>query len=119
MEAVVGFALLTATVTWVLGTFPALARRRAVALRISQLRRADVSDRALSTPHAATMLQGLISDLAHVCVDFRQYAESYYFSLLPVAQAPARIWAYPSRYVPAASNSAIPSPVLDAPMTPS
>lgn len=79
IEAVVGFALLTATVTWVLGIFPALARRRAVALRISQLRRADVSERALSTPHASTVLQGLISDLAHVCVDFRQYAESYYF----------------------------------------
>ncbi|OEJ49571.1 potassium channel family protein [Streptomyces agglomeratus] len=79
LEAVVGFALLTATVTWVLGIFPALARRRAVALRISQLRRADMSERALSPPHAATMLQGLISDLAHVCVDFRQYTESYYF----------------------------------------
>ncbi|WP_255306528.1 hypothetical protein [Streptomyces sp. Wb2n-11] len=79
MEAVVGFALLTATVTWVLGIFPAHARRRAVALRISQLRRAEVSERALSTSHAATMLQGLISDLAHVCVDFRQYAESHSF----------------------------------------
>lgn len=25
------------------------------------------------------MLHGLSSDLAHVCVDFRRYAESYYF----------------------------------------
>ncbi|MFR9799158.1 potassium channel family protein [Streptomyces sp. MS06] len=40
LEAVVGFALLTATVSWILGIYPALARRRALALRISQLRRA-------------------------------------------------------------------------------
>ncbi|MFF8942469.1 potassium channel family protein [Streptomyces sp. NPDC014864] len=40
LEAMVGFVLLTATVSWILGIYPALARRRALALRISQLRRA-------------------------------------------------------------------------------
>ncbi|GGT15553.1 potassium channel family protein [Streptomyces purpureus] len=79
IEAVVGFALLTATVTWVLGIYPALTRRRAVALRIHQLRRCGLDERTLSTPQAAAVLQGLAADLAHVCVDFRQYAESYYF----------------------------------------
>ncbi|MFF9868158.1 potassium channel family protein [Streptomyces sp. NPDC013953] len=79
MEAVVGFALLTATVTWVLGIYPALARRRATALRISQLRRAGLSGQQWYTPTATTALQSLAADLAHVCVDFRQYAESYYF----------------------------------------
>ncbi|MFI2369412.1 potassium channel family protein [Streptomyces sp. NPDC018833] len=79
IEAVVGFALLTATVSWVLGIYPALARRRAVALRISQLRRAGLREQQLSTSVACTALQNLAADLAHVCVDYRQYAESYYF----------------------------------------
>ncbi|GGT58775.1 hypothetical protein GCM10010271_72710 [Streptomyces kurssanovii] len=79
IEAVVGFALLTATVSWVLGIYPALARRRAVALRISQLRRAGLREHQLSTSVASAALQNLAADLAHVCVDYRQYAESYYF----------------------------------------
>ncbi|GAA4930906.1 potassium channel family protein [Streptomyces coeruleoprunus] len=79
LESVVGFALLTATVSWVLGIYPALARRRTVALRIAQLRRAGLHDQRPPTPGACAALQGLAADLAHVCVDFRQYAESYYF----------------------------------------
>lgn len=79
VEAVVGFALLTATVSWVLGIYPALARRRAVALRVSQLRRAGLGKQQLSTSVACTAFQNLAADLAHVCMDYRQYAESYYF----------------------------------------
>ncbi|MEV4333511.1 potassium channel family protein [Streptomyces sp. NPDC049597] len=79
VEAVVGFALLTATVSWVLGIYPALARRRAVALRVSQLRRAGLGTQQLATPVASAAFRSLAADLAHVCVDYRQYAESYYF----------------------------------------
>ncbi|WP_455403051.1 potassium channel family protein, partial [Streptomyces bambusae] len=39
VEALVGFVLLTATVSWTLGIYPALARRRALALRLSHLSR--------------------------------------------------------------------------------
>ncbi|MFE3634163.1 potassium channel family protein [Streptomyces cellostaticus] len=84
LEALVGFALLTATVSWILGIYPALARRRALALRISQLRRADpTAGRPASDAGApdvgAAVLGQLAADVARTCVDFLQYPESYYF----------------------------------------
>ncbi|OAH10374.1 potassium channel family protein [Streptomyces jeddahensis] len=79
LEALVGFALLTATVSWVLGIYPALARRRALALRISHLRRTGSAERHLDSPAGATALDGLAGDVARICVDLSQYAESYYF----------------------------------------
>ncbi|QOV40737.1 two pore domain potassium channel family protein [Streptomyces ferrugineus] len=79
LEALVGLALLTATVSWVLGVFPALARRRTLALRICHLRRAGVADEQLDCDTGATVLDALAADIARVSVDFAQYPESYYF----------------------------------------
>ncbi len=79
LEALVGFALLTATVSWVLGIYPALARRRALALRICHLRRAGLTPRQLDSGIGATVLDDLACEIARVCVDFAQYPESYYF----------------------------------------
>ncbi|MER5214396.1 potassium channel family protein [Streptomyces sp. NPDC002838] len=79
LEALVGFALLTATVSWILGIFPALARRRALALRISQLRRAGPAAGHPDSDAGAAVLDELAADIARACVDFLQYPESYYF----------------------------------------
>ncbi|MGC9540390.1 potassium channel family protein [Streptomyces sp. UG1] len=79
LEALVGLALLTATVSWVLGVFPALARRRTLALRICHLRRAALTDEQLDSDAGATALDALAADIARVTVDFAQYPESYYF----------------------------------------
>ncbi|MBT2394833.1 potassium channel family protein [Streptomyces sp. ISL-100] len=79
MEALVGFALLTATVSWVLGIYPALARRRALALRLSHLQRTRPTARQLDSSAGAAVLEHLAAGVANVCVDFLQYAESYYF----------------------------------------
>ncbi|MGW0821299.1 potassium channel family protein [Streptomyces sp. NPDC002845] len=79
LESLVGFALLTATVSWVLGVYPALARRRALALRICHLRRAGLPAAYLDSDAGATALDGLATDIARVCVDLAQYPESYYF----------------------------------------
>ncbi|MFH9740847.1 potassium channel family protein [Streptomyces roseolus] len=79
MEALVGFVLLSATVAWILGVYPALARRRTLALRLSHLRRSATTTRSLESGGDAAMLDGLASGLATVTVDFMQYAESYYF----------------------------------------
>ncbi|MER6629902.1 potassium channel family protein [Streptomyces sp. NPDC000987] len=79
LESLVGFALLTATVSWILGIYPALARRRALALRISQLRRADPTAGRAGHDVGAAVLGQLAADIARVCVDFLQYPESYYF----------------------------------------
>ncbi|MEU4732922.1 potassium channel family protein [Streptomyces sp. NPDC023588] len=79
LEALVGFALLTATVSWILGVYPALARRRALALRLSHLRRTHPSREQVDSPAGAAVLDGLAAQFSVVAVDFLQYAESYYF----------------------------------------
>lgn len=78
MEGLVGFALLTATVSWILGIYPALARRRAFALRISHLLRA-YSPQRIDSPAGAALLLDLAAGVSVVSVDFLQYPESYYF----------------------------------------
>ncbi|MGW0750503.1 potassium channel family protein [Streptomyces sp. NPDC002587] len=79
LEALVGFVLLTATVSWILGIYPALARRRALALRLSHLSRTHPSREQVDSPAGATMLDSLAAQFSVVAVDFLQYAESYYF----------------------------------------
>ncbi|MFG2294619.1 potassium channel family protein [Streptomyces sp. NPDC048603] len=79
MESLVGFALLTATVAWTLGVFPALARRRSLALRISHLVRTHPTTDQVDADAGAAILDGLAADVTVVSVDFLQYAESYYF----------------------------------------
>ncbi|MFD7782052.1 potassium channel family protein [Streptomyces nojiriensis] len=79
LEALVGFALLTATVSWILGIYPAVARRRALALRLSHLSRTHPSKEQIDSPAGAAMLDSLATSLSVAAVDFLQYAESYYF----------------------------------------
>ncbi|MFG2331751.1 potassium channel family protein [Streptomyces sp. NPDC048604] len=79
LEALVGFVLLSATVAWILGIYPALARRRALALRLSHVRRSRATAGALESEGGAAILDGLASALSTITVDFMQYAESYYF----------------------------------------
>jgi hypothetical protein len=81
VQAMLGFVLLTAAVTWVLQVYPALMRRRALAIRLSLLRRADAV-RVLAeddVPMAANLLEDLAGELVQIRVDLTQYAETYYF----------------------------------------
>jgi voltage-gated potassium channel Kch len=81
VQALLGFVLLTATVTWVLQIYPALIRRRALAIRLSLLARADAArvlaqdDVAMTAP----LLENLATGLVQARVDLTQYAETYYF----------------------------------------
>ncbi|MCM1966056.1 MULTISPECIES: potassium channel family protein [unclassified Streptomyces] len=79
LEALVGFALLTATVSWTLGIYPALARRRALALRLSHLARTHPTTDQIDTDAGAAVLDSLAAGISVISVDFMQYAESYYF----------------------------------------
>ncbi|GAB2920878.1 potassium channel family protein [Streptomyces heilongjiangensis] len=79
LEALVGFALLTATVSWVLEIFPALTRRRVLAVRLALLRDADPAPRQIDCTAGALLLDSLATDVARVRIDFTQYAEAYYF----------------------------------------
>jgi hypothetical protein len=81
VQALIGFALLTAAVTWGLGLYPALVRRRTLALRIAALRRIDTAA-MLAGPDgtlAVQVLYGLAAAFAQARVDVTQYAETYYF----------------------------------------
>ena len=81
LEAMLGFVLLTAAVTWVLQVYPALMRRRALAIRLSLLHRADAA-RVLAeedVPMAANLLEDLAGEVVQARVDLTQYAETYYF----------------------------------------
>ena len=81
LQAMLGFVLLTAVVTWVLQVYPALTRRRALAIRLSLLRRADAA-RVLAeedVPMAANLLEDLAGEVVQARVDLTQYAETYYF----------------------------------------
>jgi hypothetical protein len=79
LESLVGFVLLTATVAWVLETYPALARRRALAIRLALLSRTDPSMRHLDCALGASVVESLATEVVRVRVDFMQYAETYYF----------------------------------------
>lgn len=81
LEALVGFLLLTAGISWILQLYPALIRRRALARRLTTMARhaADevVANGTVSV--AVQHLEGVRSDLAAVEMDLVQYAASYYF----------------------------------------
>jgi hypothetical protein len=81
IQALIGFTLITAAVSWVLQVYPALTRRRALAVRLSLLRRVDTLGRMgdAQSALAAPLLQDLAVGLAQLRVDLTQYAETYYF----------------------------------------
>lgn len=81
LEALFGFALLTVAVSWVLQIYPALTRRRVLAIRLTLLRRADTLNELpfLDSPIAAGLLESLATDIVGVRVDLSEYSETYYF----------------------------------------
>ncbi|MFD5856856.1 potassium channel family protein [Streptomyces chartreusis] len=79
LEALVGFALLTATVSWVLEIYPALTRRRVLAIRLALLRDSDPATGQLDSTAGALLLDSLATEVVRIRIDFTQYAEAYYF----------------------------------------
>ncbi|MFJ8781962.1 hypothetical protein [Streptomyces sp. NPDC102476] len=59
LEALVGFALLTATVSWVLEIYPTLTRRRVLAIRLAVLRNADPATLQIDCTEGAMLLDSL------------------------------------------------------------
>lgn len=83
LEAALGFALLTAGISWVLSIYPVLARRRALAGRTFLLHAArEATGRrlaALDPAVAAPLLAELAAALAQARVDLVQSGITYYF----------------------------------------
>ncbi|MBF6558406.1 MAG: two pore domain potassium channel family protein [Acidimicrobiales bacterium] len=109
LEAFFGFALLTVAVSWVLQIYPALNRRRVLAIRLSSLRRASVLVRLRDDNSALPpgVLERLSTDIIQALVDLSEYSETYYFpdadpnsslaASLPYAVELARVGAASSR----------------------
>ncbi|KAA6436297.1 two pore domain potassium channel family protein [Agrococcus sediminis] len=80
-EALTGFALLTAAMTWFSQIYPPLSRRRALALQLSGMAdaRYAASVSALDAATLARVLDELTERVADVRLDFEQHAEGFYF----------------------------------------
>ena len=80
LEALVGFILLSAVISWVLQLYPALTRRRALARRLSTMAAtgATTLDR-LEASTAVQLLEGVRDSVSTIEMDLLQYGESYYF----------------------------------------
>ena len=95
LEALLGFGLLSASISWLLSLYPALSRRRSLAYEISLLRateaEGDLSVDALPPDAAERLLGELTSRLITIERDLVHFPISYYFSArdrrfsLPVA----------------------------------
>ncbi len=80
LEALFGFMLLTAAVSWVLQIYPALHRRRVLAMQLSTLREVRRADPALSIDSIPTdVLTGVAAAVVEARNDFTQYGATYYF----------------------------------------
>lgn len=81
LQAVTGFGLLTATVTWILQTYPALNRRRALAHQLNLFREAagPAGVASLDPRHAAGLLESMAGNVASVSIDLLAFHETYYF----------------------------------------
>lgn len=82
LQALIGFALLTASVSWFIELYPGLGRRRALAMRITLMERADMVRHLpeMEPAAAGALLEMLSAGLAQAHVDLWQNTESYYFS---------------------------------------
>lgn len=80
-EALFGFVLLTAAISWILQVYPALGRRRSVAKRLSLLRSRQAADVVVDgDPRIASrMLEAVTDGVIQADTDLLQYAESYFF----------------------------------------
>ncbi|WP_234835065.1 potassium channel family protein [Mycolicibacterium stellerae] len=80
LEALFGFMLLTAAVSWVLQIYPALHRRRVLALQLSTLRAARRVNPDLGIDSVPIdVLTGLAAAVVEARNDFTQYGATYYF----------------------------------------
>ncbi|SDI93781.1 Ion channel [Arthrobacter subterraneus] len=81
LEALTGFALLTAALTWFIQIYPPLSRRRALALKLKGLADTGFAE-AISEMDAASVsrvLDTLTAEVVKVRLDFTHHVEGFYF----------------------------------------
>jgi hypothetical protein len=82
LEALAGFALLSASVSWFMQLYPALARRRAFAIELTSLHAAGLTETLedISPGEASAIVRASSQALAMVTADLVQNAEIFYFT---------------------------------------
>jgi hypothetical protein len=109
LEALFGFMLLTAAVSWVLQIYPALHRRRVLALQLSTLRQARQADPVLGIDSVPShVLTGLAAAVVEARNDFTQYGATYYFRDLEADASLAASLDYATALAAEAGTSARP-----------
>jgi hypothetical protein len=80
-EALLGFVLLTAAISWILQVYPALGRRRSIAKRLDILQSSHSTDVVAGGEPSivSRMLDAVTEGVIQAETDLMQYAESYYF----------------------------------------
>ncbi|MCV7152781.1 two pore domain potassium channel family protein [Mycobacterium pyrenivorans] len=113
LEALFGFMLLTAAVSWVLQIYPALHRRRVVALELSTLREARRAQPTLGIDSVPTeVLTGIAAAIVEVRNDFNQDSATYYFRDLEADASLAVSLQYATQLADEAAKSAHPQTQL-------
>ncbi len=83
LQALTGFGLLTASITWLLSIFPALSQRRSLADEVALVRemeaKAGISITRLDADTTQQMLGELTSQLVTVRSDLIKFPSAYYF----------------------------------------
>jgi hypothetical protein len=81
LQALTGFGLLTAALTWFTQVYPPLSRRRTLALTLNALAETDYARTvpALEPATLARTLEALAEQVNRTTVDLAQNTESYYF----------------------------------------
>lgn len=109
LEALFGFMLLTAAVSWVLQIYPALHRRRVVALQLSTLREARRANPDLGFDSIPDdVLTRLADAIVEVRNDFTQYGATYYFRDVEADASLASSLEYATHLAAEAARSAEP-----------
>lgn len=81
LQAITGFILFTAGVSWLLQLYSTLSRRRALGLRLSVLRRSRYAESLTAADESsATVLHDIAEQLVQIRVDLGQNSETYYFA---------------------------------------
>ncbi|UFU04377.1 ion channel [Ruania suaedae] len=95
LQALTGFGLLTAALTWFMQIYPPLTRRRALAVRLHGLRESGFADALPALgPAAVHLLTDVAGELDAVGVDLVQHSETYYFRDEEAPQSLARNLSY-------------------------
>lgn len=98
VEALVGFALVTAAISWILSIYPVLSRRRSVARSVTLMREAEGKTGqpvlSLDPQTGETLLSTFTSSVITVRDDLNQHPITYYFQAMD--RRPAFFIAAPS-----------------------